>query len=237
MTDFFGGIRNSSEDRKAGFILRKKDKHKKEPFGKERILHNYQCVFIHIPKTAGNSITYALNHLPRRNGRVYPLAKIDKHAKAVEVKRILGDKIWGEYFTFSFVRNPWDLMVSCYYWWLQKAFKWEKFHPDIKRIQQLGSFDRFMHSQYGKEMINEIKGNMFDWISEEGDIILDFVGRFENIQEDWKKVCEHIGVPYQTLPHKNRTERKPYREFYSTQTREIVAERFWRSIKEFRYSF
>ena len=237
MAGFSRGIRKPLGDPKVEFFHRSASKYKKESICKERILHNYRCIFIHIPKTAGNSITYALNFLPKITDKDYSSAKIGKHAKAVEVKRILGDKIWEEYFTFSFVRNPWDLVVSCYYWWLQKAHKWEKFHPDIRRIQQLGSFDGFMHSQYGREMINEIKGNIFDWISEEGEIIVDFVGRFENIQEDWKEVCEHIGAQDQTLPHKNRTERKPYRGFYTNETREIVAERFWRSIEEFGYSF
>ncbi len=207
--------------------------------GKERILHGYKCIFIHIPKTGGNSIMASLNTLPKRKAaEEFPPVKYPKHATAVEVKGVVGDPMWEEYFSFAFVRNPWDLMVSSYGWWLQKAHKWEKFHLNVREIEQMGSFAAFMHSRYGRRMLNRSEGSIFDWISEDGKIIVDFVGRFECLQEDWDKVCEQIGAPRSQLAHMNRTERKAsYREYYSAETRQIVADRFHKTIEMFGYEF
>jgi len=183
---------------------------------KERIFHDFKCIFIHIPKTAGNSITQTLNSLPRQKINIkHPYVDLPKHAKASEIKQAVGNEIWEEYFTFAFVRNPWDLMVSSYFWWLQKAPKWKKFHADIKEIEQLGSFTHFMYSQYGRGMINRLEGNLFDWLSEDGEIIVDFVGRFENLHNDWNEICDRIGVEPYELPHTNQTERSSYREYYT----------------------
>ena len=207
--------------------------------GKERILHGYGCIFVHIPKTGGNSIMASLNSLPQRRAAAeFPPVKYPKHAKAAEVKGVVGDPLWEEYFSFAFVRNPWDLMVSSYGWWLQKAQKWEKFHLNVREIERMGSFSAFMHSRYGRRMINRSEGDIFDWISEDGRIIVDFVGRFESLQEDWDRICDRIGAPRRQLPHMNRTERKAsYREYYSEETRRIVAERFHRTIEMFGYEF
>ena len=204
----------------------------------ERISHDYKCIFIHIPKTGGNSITMALNKLPKKNNtpeRSTP--SIGKHAKARNVKRALGNDVWEEYFSFALVRNPWDLMVSSYHWWLQKAYKWEHTHTDIKEIERMGSFDNFMHSKYGQEQINEYEGALFDWISENDEVIVDFVGRFENFQKDWNKICEHIGVVPTTIPHANKTQRKNYREYYTPETKQIVHERFKKVIDLYGYEF
>ena len=203
----------------------------------ERISHDYKCIFIHIPKTGGNSITTALNKLPKRSNTPISISTIPKHAKAQRVKQALGDDIWEAYFSFAFVRNPWDLMVSSYHWWLQTAPIWKHLHAEIKEIEKLGSFDHFMHSKYGQEMINESKGTMFDWISENDEVIVDFVGRFENIQEDWEKICVHLGSEPTTMPHINKTRRRNYQQYYTPETRQIVYERFQKVIDLYGYEF
>lgn len=161
-----------------------------------------------------------------------------KHVTAQEIKCWTGYYIWKRCFTFTFVRNPWDLMVSSYFWWLNKAQKWNKFNPQIKEIQLLGNFNAFMHSKYGQEMINEIKANFFDYISNgNNQIIVKFIGKFENLEEDWEKICDSIGIEHRKLPHINKGERNHYREYYNDETRDIVAERFKKSIEMFEYEF
>ena len=101
-----------------------------------RILPDHSCIYIHIPKTAGNSIAEALGTLPVET--VFDLPDTDlpdndielpdihrpKHVKAHELRTAIGSGMWDSYFTFAYVRNPWDLMVSSYNWWIQKASKW-----------------------------------------------------------------------------------------------------------------
>ncbi|MBT3346732.1 MAG: sulfotransferase family 2 domain-containing protein [Gemmatimonadetes bacterium] len=203
---------------------------------KDRVLHDYRCVYIHVPKTGGNSVTVALNQLPREETHpLYPQLTT-KHAKAWQVREAMGEEKWDQYFSFAFVRNPWDLMVSSYNWWLQKAIKWRKFDADVAAIGEMGDFNAFMLSHYGRTMINRREGSLYDWISQDGEVIVDYVGRLETMADDWKEICQRVGADME-LTHLNRTERQDYRTYYTDETRQLVAERFHRIIKLYDYEF
>ena len=75
-------------------------------------------------------------------------------------------------------------------------------------------------------------------VDEDGASIVDFVGRFENLQADFAAVCDRIGLHRTGLPHENRSDgRKAYRDYYSEETRDIVARYFKRDIERFGYEF
>jgi len=210
----------------------------RRPRRNNRILHDYKCIFIHIPKTGGSSIASVLNNLPNRTYPPICIPELYKHAKAVEVQRALGAEMWNEYFTFAIVRNPWDLMVSSYNWWLQKAYKWPALHPQIDKIKAMGSFEAFMQSKYGRFMINEFEGDdMFDWISNRNAIIVDYVGRFEALDDAWLEICTRLNVTGTPLTHLNQSERKHYRDYYSDKTKDIVYRRFRKTIDWFGYEY
>ena len=202
-----------------------------------RVVHDHKLIFIHIPKAAGSSITNTLNQLPRDTENLSP--KIGKHAKAWEVRFLLGHEIWDQYFSFAFVRNPWDLMVSSYHWWLQKAVNMPQYSKHVRRIQNMGSFYEFMHSVYGQKMINERHGGLYDWISDPktGELLVDFVGKVEQIEEDWQEICKRANINAAQIGHDNRTDRSNYREYYDDETKKIVARRFRRTIEKFGYEF
>lgn len=70
-----------------------------------------------------------------------------------------------------------------------------------------------------------------------GSLLIDFVGKLENLEKDWCFVCEHIDIPQQTLPRENLTARKPYQAYYDAASKERVA-RYWaREIELFEYAF
>jgi len=81
--------------------------------------------------------------------------------------------------------------------------------------------------------------NQLDWLVDpHGNVLVDFIGRFENLAADWATIAAKIGAPPE-LPHtrKNPGRNKPYTEYYSERTRRIIEDRFRVDIEYFGYKF
>ncbi len=175
-------------------------------------------VFIHINKTGGTSIKKAL-YLPQNH-----------HATAIDFKKEIGDKRWGKRFKFTFVRNPWDKIVSQYHYQLQRTQKYKNY-----------SFAQWIEEKYVEKKI-PLKYKILyipqvKWITDkDGKIMVDFIGKFENIEEDFSKICKIIGKK-RGLPHLKKTKHKSYREYYNEETKEVIRNHFKRDIEMFGYKF
>jgi hypothetical protein len=203
-----------------------------------RLLPEHKCIFIHIPKTGGNSITKSLDGLSNCRALGRDARPFLKHVKARDMKAGVDGEVWGSHFKFAVVRNPWDQMVSCYHWWLQKASRLETHQESVAEIRAMDGFGGFMRSPYGGEMLNQCTGSSYDWVSDDaGGLLVDYVGRFETLNESWGEICDRLGVERTELKHLNQTKRTHYRDYYTDETRDIVARRFARLIEEFGYSF
>jgi chondroitin 4-sulfotransferase 11 len=160
------------------------------------------------------------------------------------------------YFKFTFVRNPWARCVSRYFYVKSRQgerynmYKNSTFNEYIKAKgppyednddrKFLLTFDWCSHSPNLQKLYEKKHPfeNQVDWISDEhGKVLTDFVGKFENLQEDFNAVCDKIGIPHQQLPHKNKTNHKHYTEYYDDETRSIVAEKYAKDIEYFGYEF
>ena len=86
--------------------------------------HDIKCIFIHIPRTGGSSISTALSQRKKEGERFENRAKQkqDKiHFTVEQAQKKFGLDVWNEYLTFAFVRNPWDRLVSQYQWRVAKG--------------------------------------------------------------------------------------------------------------------
>jgi len=136
------------------------------------------------------------------------------------------------YFKFAFVRNPWDWQVSVYHYMLQK--RRHRFHQPAK---VLGSFNNYVHYLNLRGQLGKPTPNQIDFISDRsGKIQMDFVGRFENFENDFNRITSHVGISA-NLCHVNRGNRNQYREYYTPRSRRIVSDLYQRDIEIFGYRF
>jgi hypothetical protein len=163
-----------------------------------------------------------------------------KHLKGPELRDYLGEEIWNASYRFSFVRNPWDLMVSTYHWWLQKAPQFIGVRKMAAEVARMGDFGSFVRSSYGLRMINQFFGNQLDWINDGCGDYVHYIGRTETLKEDLRNIVEQLrldDLPPIPVPHLNQSRRLDYRSYYDLQTAELVRRRFAREIQRFGYDF
>ena len=204
--------------------------------------HNY--IFVHIPKTGGTSIRKALAKTYHKSGLEQvpnqaigvPSMRPVKHSPAVYIKRAVGLSSWNSFYRFAFVRNPWDWCVSTYHF-----IKKTRRDPRRSLVSKM-SFDDFVVWLYNnleslKRMHQSFNGQNSYIINKKGKVLVDFVGRFENLQDDYAKICNNIGIKPKILGTHNGTKHKQYKEYYTDTTINMVSTIFKKDINIFNYSY
>lgn len=175
-----------------------------------------KIIYIHTPRTGGYSVTKALNLAGCEMD-----ALTDKHMDVHRMKTIIPK--WDEYFKFSFVRNPYDRLISIYFHRTQniktsRYLKYKNFHAFIKNYKKhlwelMPQCDKFDDS-------------------------MDFIGRFENFEEDYQKVCDLAKIKNCLLERKiNKSSHKHYREYYTSKTQKIVEKIYKKDLEAYHYAF
>ena len=134
---------------------------------------------------------------------------------------------WDFYFKFAFVRNPWDLRVSSYHYGLKQPGR----HGRNARNKTFEQYIR-TYTPHHKAFRGKSQSYFLGNVSE-----FDFIGRFENLQDDFDIVCNKIGTPGLKLPHIHKTDHKPYWEYYTDETRELITKLYANDIETFGYKF
>jgi hypothetical protein len=205
---------------------------------------NKKFIFYHIPKTAGKSFEDALgiysdgkpgllNAISRRlpgyldisPAFFYKYRTFDSHINFIESECLLPEKVINSYYKFSIVRNPYDRFVSFYHYLLK-----QKNHPWFNIALQAGSFSGMVKKL---KDINEPTQRSYI-VNGSGKIKMDFIGRFENINEDFQKICLNIGIEAR-LDRINSNHHPDYRNLYNEEDREIVYCYFKEDFEEFHY--
>ena len=163
----------------------------------------------------------------RPDGVRLPDKSIDffNHMPARKVREYVGPRLWKRYLKVAFVRNPWDIEVSRYF------FKFPGITADPGPFRAWFSHD-----------IQE-RGSEWDIISIEDGLALDFVGRYETLEADFLRLLGEMGVkgPLPQLGRAKIAQRpqsaRDYRTFYDDQTRDQVARLWSKEIAAFGYEF
>jgi hypothetical protein len=211
----------------------------------------YNFLFVHIAKTGGTSVREALQPLRWRDPwyyaqgichRLHGLSrdrigmKFPRHAKAILAKEALPEAFFDGLFKFTFVRNPWDLQVSSYH---HIRRSWPHL---MEGREEFGDFLRWRFDPERPlephiETSNRLQTDHL--VDLHGNLIVDFLGRYENLLADFEAVCQRIGIRTPTLPHKRKASDRlqDYRSYYTDDTVGLVARHFAKDVEMLGYRF
>ena len=191
----------------------------------------HKCIFVHIPKCAGLSVVQSL--FGNSGGG---------HKTIVQYQLIFSLSEFSTYFKFTFVRNPWDRLVSAFTFLKQGgltehdrawAAKNLNSYPDFKSFVVNWVSVRNIYSYY-----HFIPQHEFLLDPKTHAISVDFIGKFEALERDFEKICKRLDISA-SLSKQNRTigREAEYRTYYDPQTRNIVANVYQKDIELFGYAF
>lgn len=176
------------------------------------IVHDLSCVFVHVPKTAGQSIEQVFLDLAgltwstraplllRYNEfpQLGPQSLAHLTAEEYIIYKYLSRAQFKSYLKFGFVRNPWDRAVSEYYYRkFDMKFDFRQFLLDYIPAMDLSNLYLDSH----RHIIPQARF-LYD---DNGVKLVDYIGRFEFLDRDFARVCDLVKIERKTLPHRNRS--------------------------------
>ncbi len=208
------------------------------------ISYSHRFIFIHLIRTGGNSIRSALEPWAcQEQVRLWkqairsadapghapppPRPALGWHPTAIKIRDHIPTEMFFAFFKFAFVRNTWDRLVSQYSFIMQKPS-----HLMHARVAALGGFDDYVALQTRRPSAPQ-KIQLTDL---KGDLLVDFVGRFETLAADFQTVCDRLKIKA-PLPHINASRHRDYRSHYTDCTAAMVEEAFRKEIDFFGFSF
>jgi hypothetical protein len=195
--------------------------------------HNF--VFVATTKTASTSIEKRLNPYKAEYKVTHLVGSYNRHCPL----KIIYEKFpfIEDCFKFAIVRNPFDWVASWYFYRKSNSIPGGKTNSnctdDVEFKEWLTNPESTAYNEKGVGLTM----SQLDIIQGNEKISMDFVGKYENLQEDFNIICDKIGIPRQKLPHANKSKHKHYTEYYDDETREIVAQKYAKDIEHFGYKF
>ena len=201
------------------------------PAAMEHFVRN-RCIFVHIPKCAGTSVL-----------KVLFANEAKLHWKLSYYRLAFSPEQFRDFYKFTFVRNPWDRLVSGYHYMrdggepgVQSDLDWAERH-----IRPYADFDDFVLHGLARPEIRRwltfVPQHEFVTLPWRRGPQVDFIGKVEHMEQDFRQVAERLGksVPLETH---NRSQRgADYHSYYSLRTRAIVERYYGEDIKMFGYEY
>jgi hypothetical protein len=225
------------------------------------ISHHRQFVFVHIHKTAGESITASL--LPvltpedlvlvgRQSATVNDVT-VTKHSPARDVRDMLQTDTWDRYFTFAFVRHPIERTLSLYRYMSERsrppnitvaqrlglrptpAYRDRSDWPGVRAYRETHSISEFIRHPLLDDT-KSMKPQCASLCDEKGNLLVDYVGRFERLNHDFAFVEQRLGFPPLPLKRTNGSRQRRSDDYeLSLEDRAYLTTRFEEDFRRFGY--
>lgn len=204
------------------------------------ISDSHQFIFVHVRKAAGSSIRDTLEPLSivkptdtwskiksrfLKTEKDYKKYAFRQHDDINVAKRLMPPELFEAYFKFAFVRNPMERLVS--------EYEFIRRRPDHGRYSKVIKMDFKNYIVYQSKRYDAHQINML--ADKNGNLLMDFIGKFENLYEDWGRVTDKLGIENKQLTHRKKAGIKDYDSYYDDETRALVSDLWKRDIVAFGY--
>lgn len=213
------------------------------------ISHRHRYIFVHAPKTGGTSLAMALEskvgkddillgdtpkalNRRKRQKALTASGRLWKHAQLRDIQGLVGQAEIDSYFVFTIVRNPWDRVVSYYFWLRDQKFD----HPAVSLAKSL-PFTDFLNNPNTKASFHA--SPYASYVTDAtGKNRCDMFLRLENLASDMPILEQNLDLKLPPVGHDNRSIRDAdWRGYYTKADQELVADLCAGDIKQFAYQF
>ena len=233
------------------------------------ISHRHKFIFIHIPKCGGSSIENSLSKFTKLDLMNNPrplsdeqiesrnlyvtgsLHRLARHLSAREIKALMKDQKFQDYYKFSIVRNPYSRLVS-YYNFIRQLKSPDRKKLQVRLVLDSDNFKDFVVNALQVEEINLFFNQHKYIFDEDENNLMDFIGKFENLSSDFEQIIQTIrskeNFLFQifrsliasnnpSLPHINASKSANYKQYYDDELREKVEQACRKDLDLFDYHF
>lgn len=217
------------------------------------ISHRHKFIFVHLGRTGGRSLTTALaascgpEDVITPTGPACPARNaygFRRHYSAQQIRAKVGEAIWNDYFKFTIERNPWDKILSQY--WGYAGYKDKRLYKRIWEhvVGEPLSFPAWFRLKVWQGRLIGLGHIRFPahyrHYAENGQVLLDFIGRYENRQAHLALLSERLGIPIDPDVRTGvnfHKERRPYPELFDAWMCRIVENAYRDDLRFLGYRF